>query len=109
MVRKLLQDFFNGKKLYKAINPDETVVYGATIYAAILPGEGKFEKIHELLLLDVTRLSLFTETAGKAMTVLIKHNTAVPTKETHSLSTYTNNMPGVLIQVHDGKRAMTKK
>jgi L1 cell adhesion molecule like protein len=87
MLRKLLQDFFNGKELHKAINPEEVVVYGATIYAAILAGEGKFEKVHDMLWLDVISLPLSTKTAGKVMTVLIKRNTAVPTNETQSLST----------------------
>ena len=106
-VVELLKDFFNGKEPNRSINPDEAVAYGAAVQAAILSGE-ESEQIGACVLLDVAPLSLGIETAGGIMTVLIPRNTTIPTKKSQIFTTYSDNQPGVNIQVYEGERQMTR-
>ncbi len=106
-VQQLLKEFFDGKELNKGINPDESVAYGAAVQGSILSGDHN-KTFSNVLLIDVTPLSLGIETVGGVMTPVIKRNSAIPTSKTQVFSTAQDNQPTVTIKVYEGERAQTK-
>jgi molecular chaperone DnaK len=102
-VQEIVEKFF-GRKPNKGVNPDEVVALGAAIQGAVLTGEVK-----DVLLLDVTPLSLGIETMGGVMTTMIASNTTIPTKKTEVYSTASDNQPGVQIHVLQGERPMANQ
>ncbi len=101
-VQEMVEKFF-GKKPNKSVNPDEVVAIGAGIQGAVLSGDVK-----DVILLDVTPLSLGIETMGGVMTTMINSNTTIPTKKTETYSTASDNQPGVQIHILQGERSMAK-
>jgi L1 cell adhesion molecule like protein len=106
-VQEMLSQYFNNKELNRTVNPDEAVAVGAAIQAAILIGD-KSEATKDLLLLDVTPLSLSIETAGQISTVIVPRGSTIPVKKSETFSTYADNQPGCTIRIFEGERKMTK-
>jgi endoplasmic reticulum chaperone BiP len=101
-IQELLSDYFGGKELAKAINPDEAVAYGAAVQGAILSGAA-VGKADQMILLDKTSLSLGIETVGGVFTKVIPRDTQIPAKKSQTFSTHQDNQSRVMIDVYEGE------
>ncbi|CAL4926932.1 unnamed protein product [Urochloa decumbens] len=106
-VQELLTEMFDGKEPNKGINPDEAVAYGAAVQGSILSGEGG-DETKDILLLDVTPLTLGIETAGGVMTQVIPRNTRIPVRRSRVFTTYEDHQTTVTIRVFEGERSLTR-